>query len=240
MRPCICALFRLSGMNVLFAGKTLNIVGVVVGIALLAALSTRALTDGMPSPIAGEAKDLASIFNARSPGPRSSALLDKLKRGKKPLIRSYVASRTRKPVAPVRLVNAPAFDTVRPPASDGRLIDSPELITAFAAPTLNLFTATPDLGPVAPVFAGGGGGGGGFVAVPGGGGGGGGGGGATPIGGGTDTGVVPSTPVPVPVPVPVPDVVSAIPEPESWAMMILGFGAIGAALRGQRRSAKLA
>ena len=33
------------------------------------------------------------------------------------------------------------------------------------------------------------------------------------------------------------DILSAIPEPESWALMILGFGGIGATLRQRRRSA---
>jgi hypothetical protein len=28
-----------------------------------------------------------------------------------------------------------------------------------------------------------------------------------------------------------------VPEPASWAMMLVGFGAIGAAIRGRRRGA---
>ena len=76
--------------------------------------------------------------------------------------------------------------------------------------------------------------GGGFVAGPGGGGGTGGSPG-TPIGPG---------PSPTPTPTPpggggvVPPVTPAIPEPASWAMMILGFGIIGAAVRGNLRLPK--
>ncbi len=89
------------------------------------------------------------------------------------------------------------------------------------------------------LFNGGGGGfgpGGGFVAGPGGGGTGGNPG--TPIGPGP-------TPTPTPTPTPpggggemVPPVTPAIPEPATWAMMILGFGVVGAAVRGNLRFPK--
>jgi hypothetical protein len=39
-----------------------------------------------------------------------------------------------------------------------------------------------------------------------------------------DAGIIPTTAVP-----------AAVPEPATWAMMILGFGAIGYAMRGRRR-----
>jgi hypothetical protein len=32
---------------------------------------------------------------------------------------------------------------------------------------------------------------------------------------------------------------SAVPEPATWAMMLVGFGAIGAAARSRRRPAKV-
>ena len=74
------------------------------------------------------------------------------------------------------------------------------------------------------------GGGGGFVGSPGTGGGGGG-------GGGTPGNPVPPVTPPVvpPVTPPVVPPVSAVPEPETWALMLLGMGLCGLVLRRRKR-----
>ena len=87
-------------------------------------------------------------------------------------------------------------------------------------------SATPDPFLVG-LLTGGGGGGGGDGSGGGGGGSGGGGGGG---GGGGEN----------PPPPPPPPPVSAVPEPESWLMMILGMGLCGAALRRRRKVAIVA
>jgi hypothetical protein len=112
------------------------------------------------------------------------------------------------------------------------------LLPAAAPPVLPVAEALPTLaelpmsGPAVFIpFPGGGiffpGGGG-----PGGGGGGPGGGGGGPGGGG---GGPPPPPPPPPPPTPTP--FSAVPEPGTWAMMLLGFGMIGLTLR-RRRAAE--
>lgn len=97
---------------------------------------------------------------------------------------------------------------------------------------LPALAGTPGSG-TAPVLGGGGGGGGGggfIIAPPGGGSGG------SPGGGG----VIPPGPAPTPIatasptPTPTPPV-SAVPEPATWLMLIIGFGLLGGALRQRQR-----
>jgi hypothetical protein len=50
----------------------------------------------------------------------------------------------------------------------------------------------------------------------------------------------PPVPTPTPIPTPPPPVVSAVPEPSSWGLMLMGVGVLGAVLRHGRRGAAAA
>ena len=78
------------------------------------------------------------------------------------------------------------------------------------------------------------GGSGGFTPVSGGfigGGGGGGGGGGSGGGGGGGDGIVPPPPAPPPV--------TAVPEPSTWTLLLIGFAAVGASIRRSKKAGKL-
>jgi PEP-CTERM motif len=70
--------------------------------------------------------------------------------------------------------------------------------------------------------------------------GGGGGGGAPGEGGGTGSGGIPGAPPPIAPPAVIPPIISAVPEPSTWILLLFGFGAIGAALRRTKATSKRA
>lgn len=168
---------------------------------------------GMASRLSAVGSNLLGALGLRSPGERSQGQLADAKGGPS-RHRSYSPAHHERALA-----------KVRPPKT---VLDQP-----FAAVTDNdVYSAavTNALTPVAEVAAPGagqqfvpgnnptfgGGPGGGFI-FPGGGGG----------------GVV----VP-PSPPPIPPVTSAVPEPSTWALMLMGFWGIGASLRSRRSKAR--
>jgi PEP-CTERM motif len=70
--------------------------------------------------------------------------------------------------------------------------------------------------------------------------GGGGGGGAPGGGGGTGSSGIPGAPPPIAPPAVIPPIISAVPEPSTWILLLFGFGAIGAALRRTKATSKRA
>jgi PEP-CTERM motif len=67
-----------------------------------------------------------------------------------------------------------------------------------------------------------------------------GGGGAPGGGGGTGSGGIPGAPPPIAPPAVIPPIISAVPEPSTWILLLFGFGAIGAALRRTKATSKRA
>lgn len=167
-------------------------------------------TNGVNIPGISAGANLLAMLEERSPGERTAGEL--------------AASKQKK------LAEAPrqrALGKIHQPEAPPELIQalippSPELLVA---PPLAVPVKEPLLAALAPPLAAPGSVPGG--SVPGGGGSPGGGG---PGGGGE----VPPTPPPVTPPVP------AVPEPTTWAMMLLGFGSIGFMLRRSRRDSVMA
>ena len=170
-------------------------------------------------PGTAQAKDLLNILSDRSPGERLGAALTK---SKSKAAAQQLAKAADKP-RQTTLAKAPAPPEV---PSSGRLLSIPAELSGslFQEPGAVgndlALAGGPFLGGpvVADILAPGGAGG--FVGGGGGGGSGGGGGISTP----------PATESPAPsVPAPV-------PEPSTWAMMLVGFGAIGFAMRRRRKT----
>jgi hypothetical protein len=156
---------------------------------------------------------VASLFDSRSPGERMAGLLANMKQKRQPALHQRALPKMRKPVNPLAGIVG-AVPTAPP-------LDAP----VIAQPLDKVVNGTPS-GPVAispPPGGVVGGPGGGFpgVFVPGGGGG----------------GVIippPAVNPPVTPPVVIPPTTSGVPEPGSWAMMLIGFVLIGSAVRRSR------
>jgi hypothetical protein len=199
------------------------IASVLVATVAVSPLALAGLADrGVELPGAAPAQKLLSLLDARSPGERTEGALTKSK--KKTL--GSVAPRQRalgKVVTPSTAPKEEQLAKVITPATPS------ELIPVVPAPTFAEVLAPLPKGFVpgsgtftlAPV------GGGGGVGSPGGGGGGPGGGGGGPGGGGV---VPPSNPENPVIP-------PAVPEPGTWAMMLIGFGMIGFSVRRRRPGA---
>jgi hypothetical protein len=168
--------------------------------------------------------DPLSVFSSRSPGARADGALTQSKPRLPPVAESQappVPGRPDRPGTPVaggKIIypeQVPLFDTIDPGQPDAVIV--PEEV-GFV--------------PVAPTGFGGGVPGPSFIidGIIGGGPIGGGG----SIGGGGGDGIEP-TPGVTPTPEPT-DPVSAVPEPQTWAMMLLGFALLGMALRRSPRS----
>ena len=162
-----------------------------------------------------EAASQLSGFLARSPGERTDADLVKGKgKGKAPQDVAVAEEPKERALGKVLdpiddVENIPEFS----PAEEPVVLTVPEFAQQSAIPT---GFPGPLLGGGGPIFVGGGGGGSGGGG--GGGGSGGGGGGSGGGGGGGGGGVTP-----------------AVPEPDTWMMMLLGMFMAGAALRRSRR-----
>ena len=164
-------------------------------------------TDDLVRAASAQAQNLAELLAQRSPGERTEATLSKHKPAERAL------SRIRPPV--------PATDqgvvaSAPPPAEDLATIVgglSPVAPVDFAA-----IPAIPPIGAAPPLAAvvGPGPGGGGGILPPGG--------GIPPEGGGPATFPTPQPEIPVDTP-------SAVPEPGTWAMMLMGFGLMGWRIR---------
>jgi len=157
-----------------------------------------------------KAQSLADLIGQRSPGQRTTAQLTKTKHA-----RALAKSRAR-----------PHVDVPSPGELAKVLLPPPSPEVALdLAPPLRLASLTMPPPAAAFILPPSGGGGGGVISPPGGGGGG----GVTPPG--TDT--FPNEPREPVVP-------SAVPEPGTWALMLLGFGLVGWRARRNRPALKTA
>jgi hypothetical protein len=170
-------------------------------------------------PGTAQAKDLLDILSDRSPGERNGAALTKTKSKAAAQQLAKAADKPRqtalaKTPAPPKVPSSSRLLSI-PAELSGSLFQEPGALGNDLA-----FAGGPSLGGpvIANILAPGGGGG--FVGGGGGGGGGGSGGISTPPA--TDT--------------PPPSVPAAVPEPSTWAMMLVGFGAVGFAMRRRRKT----
>ena len=156
-----------------------------------------------------QAKSLADLLDQRSPGTRTKGELIKTKHARA-LAKQRMAARPKAhqpPVVPTK-VNMPDL---------AQLLESPPPLSPVSLDQPLPLTAISSPPPLAAIIAPPPGGGG-IVIPPGGGGGG-------PVTFPTELPHVPVTPP------------SAVPEPATWAMMLLGFGLIGWRVRAARRPA---
>lgn len=161
---------------------------------------------------------VASLFDSRSPGERMAGLLANMKQRKQAGLHQRALPKVRRPANPLAgIVGA----VPTPPPVEAPIVAQPfDKVLAPAGPV----AISPPPGGVI------GGPGGGFpgVFVPGGG------------GGGViipPPAVNPPVTPPITPPVVIPPTTSGVPEPGSWAMMLLGFVLIGSAVRRSRRPA---
>lgn len=156
---------------------------------------------------------VASLFESRSPGERAAGALASLKHRRAPALHQRALPKVRRPPASplAGIVGAAPIPPVIPPVTPGPLYN-----VVGPPPPVAL---SPPVGPGGP--------GGGFPGLP------------LPGGGG---GIIvpppaivtpPDTPV-VPV-TPVTPVTPGIPEPSTWAMMLVGFAMIGSAVARKAR-----
>jgi PEP-CTERM motif len=171
---------------------------------------SKAVANGVHDGV-NSVKTVASMLAERSPGQRPKGALAKLKQLKHK--RAAALPLGRHIIPPVAaILGAPAVPVILPPP------------IAPAPPLYNVVAGGPPIviPPVPiPPGGGGGGGGGGPPILP----------GIPPPGGGG--GVLIPPPIVTEV-VPPPPVTSAVPEPASWAMMLLGFAMLGSFLRRQK------
>ena len=158
---------------------------------------------------------VADILAGRSPGERAAGALASLKHKRLPVLHQRALPKIRRPASPLAgIVAAPAVPPIAIPPSQ--------------TPLYNVVNGTPTPVPVvatAPLP-----GGGPPVVFP----------GITPPPGGGGGIIIPPIvevpPVTPPVIPPViPPTIPGVPEPASWAMMLLGFALIGQAIRRDRR-----
>jgi hypothetical protein len=230
--------------------------------ALAAAVSIGVLSDPQLASAVGEQvhqgvngmQTVASMFAGRSPGERPKGALAKLKQLKHKRAAALPLGRHVLPPA-AALLGAPPAIIVPQPVAPAPIYDvvaggPPTVLPPVPVPTGGGGGGPPIVFPPVPVPIGGGGGGGagGPPVLPG-----------TPPGG-SGPPVLPGTPPPagppalpgipppgggggvfVPPPInttvvpPPPPATSAVPEPASWAMMLVGFAMVGGALRRKRR-----
>jgi len=160
---------------------------------------------------AGEAaRTVAGLFELRSPGERASGALASLKQKRQPLLHERALPKIRRTLSPLAaIVAAPPVPPIAP-------------VPIAPVPLYNAVGGPKPGGPVALTVPPGGvpvvfpgltlltGGGGGVVVPP------------------PSTITPPDTPVPVVPGTPTPQ---GVPEPGSWALMLIGFAFIGGALR---------
>jgi hypothetical protein len=177
-------------------------VGLAVALAGVGTLSVTGVTGSdLAQAAVTQAKSLADLLNARSPGERTQAQLTKTKRAK-PLARPRMRPAQHAQAPKEQMVEFASLLTSTPLAVG---LERPLPLTAVSPP--------PSL---AMVVTGGGGGGGGGGVLP-------------PTGG--------DGPVTFPTPQPreVITAPSAVPEPGTWATMLLGFGFIAWQVRRRAR-----
>ena len=214
-------------IGVWFAGtETGERVSAQIGIKDSVAQTTQAA-----GRVAQQTSEALDSFMGRSPGERGAT--DVLKGKTKRLAANKAKARVRgvPSVSPTQRALGKIFDKPIGGVADG-LTPRPD-VTALPNEVLAFSGPIPGLAPTAIVGPGagfvptfGGSSGGAFAGGVGGGGGGGGGGVSGGIGGGTA------------VPPVAPGIISAVPEPSTWMMLLFGFGAIGAALRSAKAQSR--
>lgn len=172
---------------------------------------------------------VAALLAGRSPGERVEGALASLKHKRQPVLHQRALAKVRRPSGA-----RPLGTGIVPPQSAAPFAAAPP---AAASPLFNAVSAAPPATIIPAVGQPGGGGGTFFPGVfsPGGGGGG------VVVPSAPDVPVTPPIIPPVVTPPVIPPVVvppSAVPEPGSWGMMLIGFGLIGWSIR--RRSATAA
>lgn len=192
-------------------------IGIGAGVAGVAALLSLAIAaDPQLSKAVGDRvsqgvqgfETVAAMLAERSPVQRPNGALASLKH-KKAAVEAAAAPLGRHMIPPVQaIMGAPAAPLIIPP-------------TIAAPPLYNVVAGAP--APIVPASSGGGGGPPVLSDIPG-------------PGGGIGGGIVAPPPI-VTQEVP-PPATSAVPEPASWAMMLVGFAAIGSVFR--RRQQKRA
>ena len=210
-------------------------IGALVALALAAALSVsdfwrpgansggsavqNALNAGANgvSNVVNAAKSVADLLAGRSPGERAEGTLANLKHRKLAALHERALPKVRRPAAASPLAGIVGAAPV-PPA---------EVLPPPAAPLYNVVAGGPGL-PVGqapppgtgPVI---------FPAIP-----------PPPGGGGGVIVPPPSISPPVTPPIVIPPTTGSVPEPASWATMLLGFAMIGRMLRRRRPILKTA
>jgi len=149
---------------------------------------------------------VADILAGRSPGERLAGVLANLKHRRAPALHQRALPKVRRPASPLaNIVAAPAAPIIPPPAG------TPLYNVVNSAPVVPAVAATPAPGAPPVIFPG-------FTPPPGG-------------GGGIIIPPIVETPPVTPPPVVTPPTTPAVPEPTTWAMMLLGFAMIGFAVR---------
>lgn len=165
---------------------------------------------------------VASLFDSRSPGERAAGLLANMKHKRQSALHQRALPKVRRgPVNPLAgIVGA----VPTPPPVEAPVITQPLDKVVNGTPTGPVAISPPPGGVV-------GGPGGGFpgVFVPGGGGG-----GVIIPPPAVNPPVTPPVNPPITPPVVIPPTTSGVPEPSSWAMMLVGFLLIGGAARRSR------
>ncbi len=190
---------------------------VVAGFLVVMLVGEVAIGDKGISAIAAAVRDPASLFSERSPGVRAPGAKFQTKPGHVPSAYSAFADPARPAVPPAAGTSEPepsAFaamtpetpaETIPVPGPFSEAVPPAGIPGPFFAPPSNPFI--PPVG-----IPGGGGGGGGNAPDP-----------TTPT--------TPTDPTNPPVTPPT----GAVPEPATWAMLVLGFFSVGSIMRRQRR-----
>lgn len=193
----------------------------LIPLAAVTVVPAGILATGAPGSkaIAAALADPLSVLDARSPGARAPGALTSSKPLKAADVQKRVLSNLNgTPGAETPAAAAPLAQPAAPAEAPGTVI--PAVVAAGPGEAAAIAPLVVGGAPgaailpgvaIAPGVVGGGGGGGGVIG-----------------GGGGGTGTTPVTPV-TPVP--------AIPEPETWLTLLLGFGAIGGAMRVRRHRA---
>lgn len=203
----------------MFHLRALKLRMLIAGAACLAAIASAPLAitslgeHGVALPGLGSAQKLMALLDARSPGERQKGELaqTKIKR-----LASTPRQRALGKVFPPKPSPVERLAQVVVPTPPAPLEIVPP-VAPLAPPTIAEVISPARLLASAPLVVG--------SAIVGGGGGGG-------IPSGPPTSVVPPPPIAV--------VTNPVPEPESWLMMLLGFGVVGATLRSRPRRRAMA